>query len=188
VRGSLRLVSTPECRAARAASHDQYDAVDHVMTYLFAAEAAVTSGRALSQALRRAGRMPLSLPAIERGDYHLDGMRAAPRIKIGAEVLPWWPARGMHVIIERGLAPAGELADIPGVGGVWWASTTLQQGPTSEASPIQVTYCFLDDDPVATAPRLSPALDRRWAGGGLEPRLAAPFYLVGGHDCDSHLP
>ena len=35
LRQSLRLVSTPACRAARAASVDPFDAVDHVMTYLF---------------------------------------------------------------------------------------------------------------------------------------------------------
>src|ERR1700722_3837967 len=36
LRNSLRLVSTAECRALRAASVGQFDAVDHVMTYLFA--------------------------------------------------------------------------------------------------------------------------------------------------------
>src|SRR6202048_727926 len=35
VRSSLRLVSTPECRSARAAGQDRYDAIDHVMTYFF---------------------------------------------------------------------------------------------------------------------------------------------------------
>src|SRR5689334_25436464 len=35
VRASLRLVSTPACRAARAAGQDRYDAIDHVMTYFF---------------------------------------------------------------------------------------------------------------------------------------------------------
>src|SRR6188472_3559483 len=35
VRASLRLVSTPACRNARAASPQPYDAIDHVMTYFF---------------------------------------------------------------------------------------------------------------------------------------------------------
>ena len=35
LRGSFRCVSTPACRAARAASHARYDATDHLMTYLF---------------------------------------------------------------------------------------------------------------------------------------------------------
>jgi len=36
LRAAMRLVSTPECRAARAASGQRYDALDHVMTYFFA--------------------------------------------------------------------------------------------------------------------------------------------------------
>src|ERR1700760_872456 len=35
VRASLRLVSTPKCRAARAVRHERFDAVDHVMNYFF---------------------------------------------------------------------------------------------------------------------------------------------------------
>src|SRR6266567_1477988 len=35
VRASLRLISTPACRGARAASVGRFDPVDHVMTYLF---------------------------------------------------------------------------------------------------------------------------------------------------------
>jgi len=35
IRHSLRVVSTPECRAARAASVAEYDDVDHVVAYMF---------------------------------------------------------------------------------------------------------------------------------------------------------
>ena len=35
VRASLRLVSTPACRSARAAGRDPYESIDHVMTYFF---------------------------------------------------------------------------------------------------------------------------------------------------------
>src|SRR5690242_21827362 len=35
IRASLRLVSTPECRAARAASRGRFDATDRVMNYFF---------------------------------------------------------------------------------------------------------------------------------------------------------
>src|SRR5436305_7724540 len=34
VRASLRLVSTPACRPARAASKGKHDEIDHAMTYL----------------------------------------------------------------------------------------------------------------------------------------------------------
>ena len=36
LRSSVRLVSTPSCRAARAMSDPSLDATDHVMTYFFA--------------------------------------------------------------------------------------------------------------------------------------------------------
>jgi hypothetical protein len=209
VRGSLRLVSTPQCRAARAVSEAHYDAVDHVMTYLFSGAGALSAGVALSEALRRAGRMPLSLPAIERGDYQPDGMRAASRIKVGADVLPWWPARGVYMLLERGVAPAGDLTDVPGIGGVWWGSKQVEKArkgveaveageageageaegaPDRRGERMQVTFCFLDDDPVATAARLAPVLDKRWAEGDLRPGLAAPFHVVVGYDCDRYLP
>jgi hypothetical protein len=61
IRHSLRLVSTPACRAARACSGPRYDAVDHVMTYFFAANAALDQFKALSDALcggRRPGAPP----------------------------------------------------------------------------------------------------------------------------------
>src|SRR5580658_936674 len=42
LRASLRLVSTPACRAARAVSRSRYDAVDHLMTYLFTSVAGLS--------------------------------------------------------------------------------------------------------------------------------------------------
>src|SRR3984957_20988510 len=51
VRASLRLVSTPECRAARAINGDRFGPVDHVMTYFFADIAGLYGFNALSSAL-----------------------------------------------------------------------------------------------------------------------------------------
>jgi hypothetical protein len=158
------------------------------MTYLFSDPAAVKSGVALSEALRKQGRMPYSLPAIERGEYHWEGMKAAPRIKIGADVLPWWPARGIYMLLERGVAVADDLVAVPGVGGAWWASNGSRSTSSDTVEPLQVTYCFLDEDPVATAKRLLSTLERRWASGEVIPRLAAPFYPVTGYDWDRYLP
>ena len=58
IRGSLRLVSTPDCRAARAACDERYQALDHVMTYFFADVAALIEFNDLGVALRGAGRIP----------------------------------------------------------------------------------------------------------------------------------
>ena len=52
----------------------------------------------------------------------------------------------------------------------------------------RITYCFLDDDPVATAERLRPVLERRWSDTGVTPLLAAPFHPVVPRDWQRHLP
>ena len=51
VRASLRLVSTPACRSARAVSGGPLNAVDHVMTYFFTDAAGLHGFNELSTAL-----------------------------------------------------------------------------------------------------------------------------------------
>ena len=59
----------------------------------------------------------------------------------------------------------------------------------ASAQPGQsVTYCFLDDDPVATAERLRPVLEDRWTQAAVEPLLAAPFYPVVPYEWDRYVP
>jgi hypothetical protein len=190
VRGSLRVVSTPECRAARAASDARYDDTDHVMTYLFNDVAGLEEFNTLSVALRDAGRTPYLLPLVERAVYRLAGTVAAPRVKVGADVLPWWPARGIYLLVERGEAPATDLVDVPGVAGAWWGTGVPMDPPlsTGDTGGQQVTYCYLDDDPVATAGRLRSVLEKRWADGGVVPLLAAPYHAIVPHDLGRHLP
>ena len=96
LRGTQRLVSTPACRAARLVSDERYDAVDHVMTYLFAHRAALESMGTLAAALVAAGRMPLRLPTVELGAYDLAGIAAARRCRsrtATSTTTPWpWPS------------------------------------------------------------------------------------------------
>ena len=190
LRASLRLVSTPACRAARAASDERYHAVDHVMTYLFADVAGLREFADLGGALRTGGRMPYLLPLVERTVYRLDGTVAASRIKVGADVLPWWPAKGVYLLIERGETPASGLVELPGVGGAWWGGALSLQPPyaTTSNTGMQITYCFLDGEPAETAERLRPALAKRWARSGLEPLLAAPFHVLDPYEPDRFLP
>jgi hypothetical protein len=190
LRASFRVVSTPACRAARAVTHERYDAVDHVMTYLWTGVDGLDGFNELSDAMHQAGRTPYLLPAVERAVYHLDGLAAAPRIKVGADVLPWWPAKGVYLLVERGAAPADALAGVPGVGGVWWGGAVPMEPPftTRDNRGLQVTYCFLDDEPAAAGERLRPALERRWGESGLEPLLAAPFHLPVAYEWDRYLP
>jgi hypothetical protein len=195
VRASLRLVSTPACRAARPAGNPRYDAVDHVMTYFFADPQGLQVFNELSTALGDADRKLPLLPPVERGVYGVQGKRAAGRIKAGADVLPWWPVRGVFLLLEEGpqeqiAADAGSLLDVDGVGGVWSTSSQGVSTDLASARPGQhLTYCFLDDDPVATAARLQPLLTRRWQDAtGIRPLFAAPFHPVVPYEWDRYVP
>ena len=110
LRQSMRLVSTPECRAARAASSDAYDAVDHVMTYLFDDYDSLSGFNILGAALNEGGRMPLRLPTVTFMTADRVGAIANPAAVAGADVIPWRPSLGVYLIIERGEAPVDELA------------------------------------------------------------------------------
>lgn len=189
VRASLRLVSTPACRAARAASPSPYDAIDHVMTYFFTDPGGMEAFLALSKALGDAGRKLPLLPPVERGVYDVTGKRASPRVKVGADVLPWWPAVGVYLLLERGAAAPTDLLDVEGVAGVW-SATSLDVGPrlASASAGQTISYCFLDADPVSTAGRLRPVLERRWGDGGVAPLFAAPFHPVVPHEWDRYVP
>jgi hypothetical protein len=183
VRASLRLVSTPACRAARILGDPRFDGIDHVMTYFFTDPGGMTGFLDLSHALGDAGRKLALLPPVERGVYGVDAKRAAPRVKVGADVLPWWPIRGAFLIIEREPDSVDGLLDVAGVAGVWTA-TALDVGPelASAAAGQHLTYCFLDEDPVTVAHHLQPVLALR------EPLFAAPFHPVIPYEWDRYVP
>ena len=110
-------------------------------------------------------------PPWSRGVFRQQGRVASPRIKVGADVLPWWPARGAYVLIEESAEPpALDIVEIPGVGGAWWATAIqheTQHRPDDNGS-LQITYCYLDDDPPATA-RAGWQATSRSAGPALVP-------------------
>ena len=189
VRASLRLVSTPACRSARVASRGRLDAVDHVMTYFFTDPGGLDAFTDLAAALRGAGRMLPLLPPVERGVYEVQRKVAAPRVKIGSDVLPWFPLRGAFLLVERGTTPSTDLVDVEGIAGVWSASALNVDASLASTQPGQwITYCFLDDDPVATAQRLQPVLQAGWSESGTEPLLAAPFHVVVPYEWDRYVP
>ncbi len=188
LRGSLRVVSTPACRAARAASTARFDPVDHVMVYLFSGAPCLASFVALGGALAAGGRMPLRLPKVEHGTYHLAGAAARPSAVAGAEVIPWRPARGVYVLVEQGDVSSAELVDVAGVAGTWWYRgfpTPEFSGPTED---LQLTVLYLDADPIETAHLLQPKLERRWSTSTTTPLLAAPFHTVTPYKWDEYLP
>ncbi|MEZ5244500.1 MAG: hypothetical protein R2707_05325 [Acidimicrobiales bacterium] len=189
LRHAQRLVSTPACRAARAADDPRFTAVDHVMSYFFADDAALAPFAALGAALRLGGRMPLRLPSVELGVFQRAGMVAAPRVVVGADVVPWRPTTGAYLLIEEGGSSPVTLVDTPGVTGAWWLDG--REGPApfdTDHRGLQLTYLFLDDDPVAVAERLRAPLQARWHEHGARPLLAAPFHEVVPNEWGRHLP
>ena len=189
LRASLRLVSTPACRAARAANAAPFDAVDHIRNYQFTSDACLPGFSALGAALHNGGRMPHRLPSVGFITATMAGKVAAARAVAGADVLPHRPALGVYLIVEHGQATPEALVDVPGVAGVWWHHG-LAAGPPYQGDyrGCQVSYCYLDEDPVAVAARLRGPLERRWASGAVKPLLAAPFYTVVPFAWDRHLP
>lgn len=187
LRASLRIVSTPACRAVRAAADPRFDPVDHVMTYFFEDTAALDPFNALAVALRDAGRMPYLLPSVERGVYAVQDRAADPAAKVGADVLPWWPAKGIYLLIEMGGNPPAGLVDMSGVAGQWHAGAAPSAFSGAETGQ-QITYLFLDGDPVETGERLKPVLQNRWDTTAVRPLLAAPFYVTIPHAWARYLP
>jgi hypothetical protein len=187
IRASLRAVSTPACRRARAACDASLTAVDHVMTYFFTGLAGLEAFSDLSIALRNAGRSPFILPPVQRGVYTVASRTAAPRARVGADVLPWLPVRGVYMLLEQGRQAPAPLTEVPGIAGVWCAdSVPTQYSSTGESH--RLSLCFLDGDPVDTAARLRPVLEARWNDGGMHPLLAAPFYSIVPFEWNRYLP
>lgn len=189
VRASLRLVSMPACRTARALTEGPLNAVDHVMTYFFTDVAGLHDFNELSTALGNAGRKLALLPPVERGVYDVQHKAAAPGVKAGSDVLPWLPARGVYLLVERGSASTDPLLEVDGVTGVWSALSRRVDAKLASAQGNQsITYCFLADDPVDTAERMRPVLTDRWADHRIEPLFAAPFFAVVPYEWDRYVP
>ncbi len=182
LRAGTRWVSTPACRDARAASAARLDAVDHVVCYLFAdpLDEALETFFSLGAELRRAGRMPRRLPAVELGGYERTGAVAAPRARVGADVLPWRPSRGVYVLVEHGEpAPVDALVDVAGVAGAWtFAGTDALHDRLAPTAGSHLALLYLDDEPTEVAGRLAPVLSARWRTTEAHPLLAAPFVTV----------
>lgn len=188
LRTSLRLVSTPDCRDARMITSPALDAVDHVMTYFFSELAGLHAFARLSVALRDAGRSPFILNPVQRGVYALQQQQVSALVTVGAELLPWVPVTGVYLLVEQGEALDGSaLLEVPGVIGVFSAySQTSDYASVAEGQTI--TYCFLQDEPVTVAEKMTKPLTQRWQNSRLTPLLAAPFYTVTPFAWDRYLP
>ena len=189
VRASLRLVSTPTCRAARAAAETRYARHrprDDVLLQRSGGDGTVSGA---VQGARRCGPQTAVAAAGRARCVRRDRRTAAKRIKAGADVLPWWPVRGVYLLLEQGSGALDGLVDVDGVAGAWTATSLPVEARLASAPAGQnLTYCFLDDDPIAVAERLRSVLPARWDVHGIEPLFAAPFHAVVPYEWDRYVP
>ena len=199
-----RWVSTPACRAARAAEVGDWSEVEHVVCYLMGepVDQTIDDFYALGASLAAAGRFPRSLPSSYRGGLGLVETRAAARALVSPEVVPFRPHRGIYLIVEEHVEehseehPAGpadasgrdmldKLVAVPGVAGAWrFASSATAPHPRFSEGDVEMTVCYLDDDPSTVAGLLAPLMVRVSAERPTRLALAAAFESMMAWDLD----
>jgi hypothetical protein len=174
-----RFVSTPACRAARAAESERLAPVNHVVYYLFGGAplpSTLDEFFALRDRLIEVGRFPEWLPNRLVAGCEVLARHAAPSALVSADVVPFRPARGIYLVVEQGAPWSGDevaaVLALDGVAGVWtFAPTTIPSEELSK-SGYGVTLVYLDEDPVEVARPIGELL------GGRRPALAAPFVTL----------
>jgi hypothetical protein len=198
-----RWVSTPACRAARAAERERFGTVNHVVQYLFGdpVQQALEEFAELGPRLASLGRFPERLPSVLVGPFHfLEGFASAAAL-VSPEVVPFRPNRGVYLIVERPADPAradpvqlrwqrdhvAALLDVPGVAGLWlFAGSSYYTHPRWDVGQHRIAACYLDDEPAKVAGLLRPVLAKRWSSAPVEPLLAAPFETLAPWQWERH--
>ena len=167
-----RWVSTPACRAARAASGPRLDPVHYLTLYLMAepVEQTLAEFRALAVRLHQADRFFEHRRALLSGPFDVTGSGVAPRVRVSADAVPFRPTRGIYVVVDQGpdRHRDGDLEPwvaVDGVAGVWRFEASERPGAEHwSAGGSRVTVWYLDRDPLAVAAELAPLLSAGWAG------------------------
>jgi hypothetical protein len=190
-----RWVSTPACRAARAACSDELDPVHYLALYLLTepVRETIREFEALGNRLGEQGRFHRQRRSLLFGAWHLLESWAAPRVLISAEAVPYRPCKGIYVVAEEAPDSAEvdawvrwchtdwtpALGDVDGVVGAWsFATSPLYRSERWVQGRSRITVCWLDRDPLEVASSLRPALDRRWDGAPVRPLYAGPLETI----------
>jgi hypothetical protein len=177
-----RWVSTPDCRAARAASGPLLDPVHYLTTYLVAPplDVSLEAFARFGQELRELGRFHEHRRPHLTGAHDIVATAAAPRVLVSAASVPFRPNRGVHVRVEAGTDDVAiadrvhELIEVPGVAGAW--AFRRRPAPRDERFPEPpdvVTVAWLDGPPLAVAA----AIAARVTGPG-DPLFEGPFERI----------
>jgi hypothetical protein len=186
-----RWVSTPACRRARVLSEAPLDPVHYVTLYLMSEpmQETLREFRELARRLRRAGRFHEHRHAHLSGPFRLLEARAAGRVRVSPEAVPFRPNRGIFVTVEDvGLSgaeaghgldepPMVELLRAPGVAGIWRFGPYGHDAGWAAGNRV-ITVVYLDDDPVKLSAEVGAALESRWRRSGVRPVFAGPFETI----------
>jgi hypothetical protein len=192
IRNGQRWVSTPACRSARAASVDLFDEVDHVVQYLFAEPIApaLDAFFALGAELHAAGRMPIGLPRRHLAGHAIEAEWGSERAMVDGSVVPWRPATGVYLMIERvdpAAPPPRSVLDVvsearpqfDGVAGGWQLRGLGGLHPRlGDAADLSTTVLYLDGNPPSVGAAIGEHLASRRRDAGIEVVLGAPFEVV----------
>jgi hypothetical protein len=195
-----RWVSTPACRALRAVQSERFEPVNHVVHYLMGepVDRTVDEFFALRDHLIESGRFPERLPNRLVAGVKVVGRHAAASADVSADVIPLRPNLGAYLVIERD-ADAASSAAVPwpddtvhallaldGVAGLWTFAPSGLRPDEFSRSGHSVGLLYLDEDPVAVAPRVTDVLSTRWRDESIAPAFAAPFVSLQPWTWDQH--
>lgn len=186
-----RWVCTPACRATRRFDAEELSSAQYMTLYLMTAPVSETleDFRALGAALREEGRFHLRRRSCLSGPFSPIDRRAAGRVLVSAQVLPFRPNLGVYVVVHAldsdvslDAADAAKLSERlcnePGVAGVW---TFVSLGGFEHLGwrpgNRRITVCYLDEPPLSVAEALGEAV-LQMAQGAPAPELAGPFETI----------
>jgi hypothetical protein len=148
-----RWVSTPACRSARAVSGPELDPVHYLTWYLITEPVDETLSEFYEhgRALGRVGRFHEHRRALLSGPHRVIDGKAARRVLIRDESVPFRPHRGIYVVVEDPTANdatshEANLIGVSGVAGFW----------VFGSGERRLTVCWLDEDPVSVAATIEP--------------------------------
>jgi hypothetical protein len=177
-----RWVSTPACRAARAVSEAPLDPIHYMTLYLMTepVDRTLREFMQLGRDLRAANRFHLARAARLSGPFrYLDG-RAAPRVLVSREAVPYRPNRGVYVEVEdlasgataakdgRHGAHLDALCAQPGVAGTWSFADDRRR----------ITVSWLDAPPLEAHGPLADVVEARRAASPHRTVFAGPLESI----------
>jgi hypothetical protein len=154
-----RWVSTPACRAARAASTELLDPIQYVTLYLMTepVDETLRDFFALGKELHEQDRFHQHRKAHLSGPFSLVATAAAARVLISAEAVPFRPHRGIYVVVQPTdpLAMSVDAAvSMPGVAGTWAFAD----------EQLRITVMWCDGDVLDVAARVGKIDGAEFAG------------------------